>query len=61
MRIINNSNKGQNVVKFENGEKIESVENRLVIFDSTIKHTGTTSTDTKFRSVINFNYYAEKK
>ena len=54
-----NTNDGY--TEFENGEKIESVENRLVIFDSTIKHTGTTSTDTKFRSVINFNYYAEKK
>ena len=54
-----NTNDGY--TEFENGEKIESVENRLVIYDSTIKHTGTTSTDTKFRSVINFNYYAEKK
>jgi hypothetical protein len=42
---------------FENGTKIESVENRMVIFDSTIKHTGTTCTDSRNRCVINFNYY----
>ena len=54
-----NTNDGY--TEFENGERVDSVENRLVIFDATMKHTGTTSTDTKFRSVINFNYYAEKK
>ena len=29
--------------KFETGEVVESVENRIVIFDSNIKHTGTVS------------------
>jgi len=42
---------------FETGEKIECVENRIVIFDSTLKHTGTTHTDEKVRCVLNFNYY----
>jgi hypothetical protein len=41
--------------KFLNGEVIESVENRLVLFDSQMKHTGTTSTDSDVRCVINFN------
>ncbi|MEK9768157.1 MAG: hypothetical protein VW683_04460 [Betaproteobacteria bacterium] len=41
---------------FENGEKIQSVENRYVEFDRTLKHSGTTTTDAAFRSVINLNY-----
>jgi hypothetical protein len=43
---------------FETGEKIECIQNRMIIFDSTIKHTGTTHTDEKFRCVLNFNYYS---
>jgi hypothetical protein len=43
---------------FETGEKINSVENRIVIFDSTLMHSGTTCTDQKNRVVINFNYYS---
>lgn len=43
--------------KFETGEIVESVENRIVIFDSNIKHTGTTTTDSTGRFVINFNYF----
>lgn len=42
---------------FQNGEKILTKENRLVIFDSRIQHSGTTCTDSKYRCVINFNYY----
>ena len=42
--------------KFETGEKIQSVENTYVEFDSKIKHTGTTCTDKRRRVVINFNY-----
>jgi len=52
-----NSNNGYTL--FENGQKIESVANRFVSFDATMKHTGTSSTDTKFRCVLNFNYYKE--
>ena len=52
-----NSNNGYTL--FENGQKIESVANRFVELDATIKHTGTSSTDTKFRCVLNFNYYKE--
>lgn len=50
-----NTNNGYTV--FETGEKVNSVENRIVIFDSTLLHSGTTCTDQKNRVVINFNYY----
>lgn len=43
--------------KFETGEVVESVENRIVIFDSNISHTGTTTTNPTGRFVINFNYF----
>ena len=42
---------------FEDGREVGSVENRLVIFNSQLEHTGTTCTDQKIRSVINFNYF----
>ena len=50
-----NSNNGFTV--FEDGNKVESIANRMLIFDSTIKHTGKTCTDARNRCVINFNYY----
>ena len=51
--FINNNN---GWTEFENGDKVESVENRIVIFDSNTMHTGTTCTDQKVRVLINFNY-----
>ena len=42
--------------KFKTGEVVNSVENRLVLFDSRIEHTGTTCTDSDVRCVINFNF-----
>lgn len=50
-----NNNNGYTV--FDDGSSIESKSNRLVIFDSKKLHAGTTCTDEKVRSVINFNYY----
>lgn len=50
-----NTNNGKTI--FENGEEIMSKENRIVIFSGNLKHTGTTHTDTKYRALINFNYY----
>jgi hypothetical protein len=50
-----NSNNGKTL--FEDGSEVDSVENRMVIFPSTIKHTGTTHTDENIRVVINFNYF----
>ena len=35
---------------------VESVANRIVIFDSNIQHTGVTCTDQKKRIVLNINY-----
>lgn len=49
-----NTNNGKTI--FEDGFEVNSVENRLVVFDGTIKHTATTHSDTKTRCVINFNY-----
>ena len=43
--------------KFKNGEKVDSVKNRMVIFDSNLEHTGTSCTDQYGRLVINFNYF----
>ena len=53
-----NSNDGYS--KFENGEKIQSIENQYVEFDSHIKHTGSSSTDHDRRMVINFNYIKDE-
>lgn len=53
-----NSNNGYTL--FETGEKISSVENRLLTFKSTMLHTGTSCTDQKIRCVINLNYYKKK-
>lgn len=50
-----NTNDGYTI--FEDGTKIESVENRLLIFNGDILHTGTTCTDQKVRCVINFMFY----
>jgi hypothetical protein len=49
-----NTNNGLTV--FEDGTKIESVENRLVSFKTSLLHTGTTCTDVNRRVLINFNY-----
>ena len=43
---------------FEDGTKVDSVSNRLVVFNTNTKHSGTTHTDTKTRCVINLNYYS---
>ena len=50
-----NTNNGY--TKFEDGTKVESVANRMVVFDGNLKHTGTTCTDSNVRVVVNFNYY----
>ena len=49
-----NSNDGVTIL--EDGTEIESIANRLVIFDQKTRHTGTTCTDQKVRCLINFNY-----
>ena len=51
-----NSNNGKTI--FKDGTEIESVENRLIVFDANLEHTGTTASDDR-RIVINFNYFAK--
>lgn len=50
-----NTNDGYTI--FKDGTKIDSVANRLLIFDGDILHTGTTCTDQKVRCIINFMFY----
>ena len=49
-----NTNNG--FTEFETGEIVESVANRLVTFDSSIKHLGTTCTNSIDRKVLNINW-----
>ena len=43
---------------FEDGTKENSVENRIVIFDSNMRHTGTSCTNEAGRLVMNINYFS---
>jgi ectoine hydroxylase-related dioxygenase (phytanoyl-CoA dioxygenase family) len=43
--------------QFENGEKVLSEENKIIMFDSNLKHAAANQTDTKQRIVININYF----
>ena len=52
-----NTNNGKTVFENKKLLPVNSVENRIVIFPSHIKHAGTTHTDTDFRLVLNINYY----
>jgi hypothetical protein len=49
-----NTNDG--LTLFKDGPTVESVENRLLIFDSDLLHTGTSSTDIS-RCVVNLNFF----
>ena len=46
---------------FEDGPRVNSVENRIVIFDSNMRHTGTSCTNEAGRLVMNINYFPCKK
>jgi len=50
-----NSNNG--FTEFDDGTIVESVENRVLIFNSKLFHTGTTCTNKKRRIVVNLNYF----
>jgi hypothetical protein len=52
MILYINSNDGYTL--FKDGLKVESIENRAVIFDSNLEHAGTSSTG--WRHVLNINY-----
>lgn len=49
-----NTNDG--VTSFKDGTIVESIENRIVIFDNHLEHTGSSCTDENIRCVINLNY-----
>ena len=49
-----NSNNGY--TEFESGEIVNTVENRIVIFNSNLNHRGVSCTDQKRRIVLNINY-----
>ena len=49
-----NTNNGKTI--FKNNESIDSVSNRILLFNSSELHTGTSCTDEKYRLVININY-----
>ena len=49
-----NTNNGY--TSFKDGTKVDSVANRVVIFNSQLSHKGATCTDQKTRVVINFNF-----
>tara|TARA_R100000005_G_C4957953_1_gene175833 strand:- start:135 stop:626 length:492 start_codon:yes stop_codon:yes gene_type:complete len=50
-----NTNNGYTL--FESGDRVDSVSNRIVLFDSNTKHVGYSCTDEKIRLVVNINYY----
>lgn len=49
-----NTNNGY--TEFQDGTVVESIANRLVVFDSTTLHSGFSQTDKNVRCVINLNY-----
>ena len=53
-----NTNNGSTL--FQNGKRIDSKANRIVIFDGHQKHCGVDCTDENVRVVINFNYFEKK-
>ena len=50
-----NTNNGY--TEFEDGTQVKSVENRVVIFNSNMLHTGRNCTDENVRVLINLNYF----
>lgn len=50
-----NTNNGSTV--FKTGEKVESKENRLVVFPASTVHTGTSCNDSQVRCLLNINYF----
>jgi hypothetical protein len=50
-----NTNNG--FTRLKNKEKIESIENRVLLFDSSIEHNSSTCTDQNGRLNININFY----
>ena len=45
---------------FEDGTKVSTVANKLVIFSNNTRHAGVSCTDTKYRMVLNINWHPSK-
>jgi len=52
-----NTNNGYTLLDEEQRIKIDCVENKILIFDSQIKHAAVSQTDTNRRIIININYF----
>jgi len=52
-----NTNNGATILDRNEKIKIDSVENRMLIFDSQIEHCALTQSDVKRRIVLNLNYF----
>lgn len=56
MTAIYYVNTNDGCTEFKDGDKIESVQNRIVIFPSNMYHSGTTCTNSNSRVAININF-----
>ena len=54
---LNHLENNWHFTEFEDGTKVESVENRMMVFNPCIKHRSTTTTNAMGRYNINFNYF----
>ena len=52
-----NTNNGGTILYEENSIKVDSIENRILIFNSKIKHASFRQTDEQRRVLININYF----
>lgn len=50
-----NTNNGSTI--FKDGTEIQSIQNRMVVFDNSMLHTGKSCSDESVRVLINFNYF----
>ena len=50
-----NTNNGYTIFEHDK-QQIQSIQNRIVIFDGHLRHAGVSTTDTKRRVVLNLNY-----
>ncbi|MDB5752119.1 MAG: denV, Syn33 [Ramlibacter sp.] len=48
-----NTNNGYTL--FEDGQRVASAANRIVLFDASVRHTGASCTDAEYRMVLNIN------
>jgi len=52
-----NNNNGGTILDENKNIKIENIENRMLVFDSQIKHCASIQSNTKRRIIININYF----